>query len=135
MGLALSFDKLHQILYIRLRGGITNEGASEYYTKLSKWFVINGTCSNIFDFSDVTDFQMSTSEVRKLAANAPPVSNGYRNVIVAPQDVIYGLSRMYETLGGNMSDHVHVVRTIAEAYQLLGVKLSELDFQSCLEPL
>jgi hypothetical protein len=127
MGLALSFDGLHRILYIRFDGTITNAEASLYYKRLSEWFAAHGHCSNICDFSAVTSFEVSASKVRQLAANEPLVPDGNLRIIVAPQDLIFGYARMYEISGSNTRDHVHVVRTLAEAYRLLDVESLELS--------
>jgi hypothetical protein len=46
--------------------------------------------------------------------------------MIAPQDVIFGCARMYEISGSNERDKVHVVRSVAEAYKLLGVQSLDL---------
>jgi hypothetical protein len=83
--------------------------------------------TNICDFSTVTSFEVSASKVRQLAANEPLVPDGNLRIIVAPQDLIFGYARMYEISGSNTRDHVHVVRTLAEAYRLLDVESLELS--------
>jgi hypothetical protein len=127
MGLALSFDGLHQILYIRIDGTITDAEALLHYQRVSEWFVAHGHCTSICNFSDVTSFEVSVSKVRQLAADDPPVPEGNLRIIVAPQDLIFGYARMYEISGSNTRDSVHVVRTLAEAYRKLGVESLELS--------
>jgi hypothetical protein len=122
MGTSLSFDEAQRVLVVRFEGTLTDEVARLRYRQLATWFVVHGYCSNVTDFSGLTSFTVTTRTIRELAANAPLVPNGYLRIIVAPQDSVFGLGRMYEMLGSGTRDMVHVVRTIAQAYELLGVE-------------
>ncbi len=42
-------------------------------------------------------------------------------VIVAPGDLVYGLSRMFAVLGEETRPNLRVVRTMQEAYSLLEI--------------
>jgi hypothetical protein len=41
---------------------------------------------------------------------------------VAAKDVVYGATRMFQVLSENTRKNVHVVRTLDEAYKLLGIE-------------
>src|SRR5208282_6511521 len=56
--------------------------------------------------------------VRELAER-PPVLPDDLLIVVAPQDEIYGMARMYEMIGSRTRDHLHIVRSLADAYALL----------------
>ena len=76
---------------------------------------------------------ISAQTTRILAVSDPTVPPGRPRVIVAKQDVMYGLSRMFELILDSMGGQLHVVRSLNEAYGLLGVN-SE-DFLQRLSPI
>jgi hypothetical protein len=127
MTVFLSSDEGRRIVYIRFQGAIGDDEAVSYYRRLAAWFIAHGYRSNITDFSAVTSFTVTTQTVNKLAANTPLVPNGFHRIMVAPQDSVFGCARMYEMLGSGTRDTVHVVRTMAEACQLLGVESLDLE--------
>jgi hypothetical protein len=47
---------------------------------------------------------------------------GEKFIIVAPQDHVFGLSRMFSMLAEETRPHVTVVRTMEEAYCLLDIE-------------
>jgi hypothetical protein len=86
----------------------------------------------ILDLSQVADFPLSSDTVRALAAAAPPEPASAPRVIVAPQPVQYGLSRMFELHRDAMGVEVQVVHSMDEAYEFL--KVSPEDFTEHLFP-
>jgi len=76
--------------------------------------------SAITDFTAVTQFNISLDQIRRVAETESPLSKSKR-VMVAPSDVAYGTSRMFQTLASNTRPHITVVRALAEAYQVLGI--------------
>jgi hypothetical protein len=51
----------------------------------------------------------------------PLLEAGLVVVAVASQKVVYGMVRMFSLIEEHRHPNVHVVRTVAEAYRLLGV--------------
>jgi len=49
------------------------------------------------------------------------MADNYLAVIVAPQNVLYGMSRMFEQFSTDTRHNIHVVHTMDEALQLIGV--------------
>lgn len=49
------------------------------------------------------------------------MTNNCLGIIVAPQNVLYGLSRMLELLSTDTRHNIHVVHTMDEALKLIGV--------------
>jgi hypothetical protein len=131
MGVFLSFDEAQQILYIRFEGLVTDSVLLSRYQQVREWIADNGQHSSVTDFSDVTSFEVTSQGVDQLASNSPLVSDDFLRIVVAPQDVIFGMARMFEMLGSSTRDKVYVVRTMAEAYRLLGKQ--SLDLHPLLE--
>ncbi len=126
MGVFLSFDELHQVLYIRFEGVVTDDVFLSRYQQVREWMASNGPFSHISDFRDVTSFEVTPHGIDQLALRSPLVPDGFFRIVLAPQDEIFGMARMFGMLGSATRNKVYVVRTVAEAYHLLGVKSLDL---------
>ena len=49
------------------------------------------------------------------------MADNYLGIIIAPQNVLYGISRMFERFSTHTRHNIHVVHTRDEALQLTGV--------------
>jgi hypothetical protein len=127
MGTFLSIDEKKQILLIRFEGVVTDEILLECYGRVRKWFAEHGYCGNISDFTNVSSFQVTGRAISLLASNTPLVPESYVRVLVAPQDEVFGLSRMFEMMGSERGNRVDIVRNIDEAYRLAGI--DGMDFR------
>jgi hypothetical protein len=126
MGAFLSFDELHRVLYIRFEGIVTDDVLLSRFDRVRAWMAGNGLCSSITDFTGVDSFRVTASGVSQLAANPPLVPDSFLRIVVAPQDEIFGMTRMFEILGSATRNRVDVVRTMAEAFQVAGVQSLDL---------
>jgi hypothetical protein len=131
MGTFLSFDDLNQVLFIRFEGIVNDEVLLSRYQQVREWLAAYGYCSNISDFSAVASFDVTTDGVSQLASNAPLVPDNYLRVVVAPQDEVFGMTRMFEILGSSTRNKVHIVRDVSTAYRLVGIE--EPQFRPILE--
>lgn len=122
MGVFLSVDEAHRVLYVRFEGIVTDEVLLCRYEQVREWVAVHGHCSSISDFSDVTSFEVTSAGVRQLAAHAPLVPDEFLRVVVAPQDVAFGMTRMFGIVGSETRNRVDVVRTVAEAHRVVGVE-------------
>lgn len=121
MNTFLSFDNEKQILLVRFEGVVTDDVLLERYAEVRRYFAEHGSCGNISDFTHVSAFQVTSNAIRFLATNAPLVPETFVRVLVAPQDEVYGLSRMFAMMGSEMGNRVDIVRDIHEAFRLAGV--------------
>jgi len=97
----------------------------EYYAAATKYMATHPPCRGILDFSQVTEFEVSSTAIRQVAAAAPAFPAGYMRVLVVPKDFIYGLARMFQILTEDTRPELQVVRTLEEAYRLLQVESPE----------
>jgi hypothetical protein len=91
------------------------------YTTMARFASQGGPYAAIFDGSAVVDSTVSAHTVRSLAAKTPAVPAGTLRVVVAPNLVVYGQSRMIELLRDGMGGLFRVVRSLDKAYAMLGV--------------
>ena len=125
MNIVVDFDAKNNILRATLVGSMTGAILLELYAKATKYIESHPSCRGILDFSRVTDFEVSSDAIRQVAAAPPALPAGYMRVLVIPQIFIYGLARMFQILGEKTRPELQVVRTMDEAYHLLGVESPE----------
>jgi hypothetical protein len=116
------FDSTNRILRGRLDGCVTDEVLKEYYRTAAGYAAQIDPLCGITDFSAVTSFEVSAQTVRKLARSTPVMPDVSRvRVIIAPVDHVFGISRLFQIEGEKTRPHNHVVRTVEEAWAVLGV--------------
>jgi hypothetical protein len=116
------FDSTNRILRGRLDGCVTDEVLKEYYRAAAGYAAQIDPLRGITDFSAVTTFDVSAETIRKLASSTPVMPDESRvRVVLAPTDNVFGLARLFQIEGENTRPHNHVVRTLREAWAVLGV--------------
>jgi hypothetical protein len=127
VGFAIDFDATNNILRLTLEGQVTDTILLEAYATAAGYVALHAPCFGILDGSGVTKFEVSSNTVRELAVSAPIIPAGYMRVVVAPLDSVYGMVRMFQTLGESTRPDLHIVRTMDEAYRLLRVESPEFS--------
>src|SRR5262249_24047330 len=122
----------HLVLRVIVRGTLTDEGSIEVYRNLARFASRGGPYAAITDLSHVVAFRVSADTVRALATNGSAVPGGGPSVIVASNSALYGLARMGELIRDSIGERLLIMRTIAEAYELL--KVTPEDFSQRLFP-
>ena len=72
-------------------------------------------------------FDMDTRLIREYARRVLVFSPGARRIIVATDDLAFGLSRIWGMESPNASDQYTTVKTIEQACEILGVSISTLS--------
>jgi len=121
VGCSFEFDAVNNILRYCWEGQLTDEVLLNGDATGRKLLALRPPCKGIQDFSKVTEFSASSDTIRAIAMMPPAYGVGQAVVFVAPTDVAYGMSRMFVTIGEKNRPKAHVVRTMAEAYRLLGI--------------
>jgi hypothetical protein len=123
MGYHFEFDSANRILKCRLYSPVTDESLTECYRTFGEYAELTAPSSGLFDASAVASFEVSPETVRVLAT-MPPVfpDTSLPRVMVAPAPQVFGLARLFELAGQETRPNLHVVRTLREAYVILGVQ-------------
>ena len=122
MGFVVDFDARNSILRITFEGHLTDEVALDCSEALTKYSASYLPCSSIVDLSNVSKYDVSTGVIRRLAMVPPSPSAAERMLVtVAPKDDAYGMSRMFQILTESNRPNQRVVRSMDEAFELLGV--------------
>ena len=133
MDFVIDLDPTHLVLRATITVAVlTEELAEEYYQVLSQVAAHGGPYAAIYDFSRVTSTTLSPSAIRGFAKRPYPVPGPRHRMAVAKQPAMFGLARMLQLYQDMLGEHFRVVRSLEEAYEMLGVRPE--DFTQCLVP-
>ena len=94
---------------------------------VSRFVAEEGPVRGLYDFSGVKAVAVPKTKLFELGRR-PQIALDQDRVIVAPQLEIHELARLYATLQRDFGNvEPRIVRTIAEAYELLGLR--DPDFE------
>ena len=122
MPTTLHIDREAGIVYSTFYGDVDTAELVEQVAAIRRHSDFDPQFRELIDASNVTSFDVSSDEVRDLAIQPAPFAPSARRVLVASEDLVFGLARMFQIFGGEQRPHFEVVRTLEQAYQLLGLK-------------
>jgi hypothetical protein len=124
MGTRCEFDEVNKILLVRFDGHLTDELLLEGYATIRQYSISTDSQAAIFDFSDVTRFDITSKFVRRLAQNEPamPKADQRPRIAVVPQTHAFGLARMFQIVSETTRPLFSVVRTVDDALEVLRAK-------------
>ena len=119
MSFVIEFDAKNNILRGTLKGKVTDAILLDCYSAAARCAASHPPCRGIWDFSDVSEFQLSNAAIKQAAVRRTIIPSGYMRVIVASQDFLFGMMRMLQLLSEDTRPELVVVRTMDEAYRWL----------------
>jgi len=127
MPFRFEFDSKNKILRTNFDGRVTDEDFEQFYRvagpKIMASLEFRGA---ITDFTNVTSMEMTPELARALAWSAPLDQEASRpRIIVAPAASAYGLARIFSSHGEDTRPSLHVVRSLEQAYAILGITNAE----------
>jgi hypothetical protein len=122
----LRYDPKDRVLLIYMGRAVTKATASAAQNAVQRFMAAVGPCSVIADLSGIEREKVPGHFVQSLAGIPSAIASGERLILVAPQTLMYGLSRMFHLWRGE-TPNCKIVRTLEEAYALLD--LEPQDFQ------
>ena len=123
MPMTYSIDTPKSIVRATGSGILTDEDVMAHRQALTSDPAFNQKLREISDIRQVTDFQVTPAGVRIMVANdvkMTAMGGMHKLAIVAEENVAYGMSRMYQTLGEPNIRSVGVFRNYEEAEEWLG---------------
>jgi hypothetical protein len=115
----LLFDDQRNILLVKFEDALTSGTLEEMYTEVRHFIAAHGMCRGILDFTDVPGVDITSPYIVHKAQDRP-LFEGEARVIVASNDLLYGLARMFQ-LTQKPGDNPSVVRSMQEAYTILNI--------------
>lgn len=126
MTFTLLLDGPSRVLLIRFEGALTRQSLETMMVAARDFAQRHGPCDGIVDFTPVTSVDLDVDYLRALGAT-PRIMKGKRRVLVAPQSGMFGLLRMYGLHQAAAGEEPMVVRSLAEAEELLGLTAPEFQ--------
>ena len=116
-----TIDKLSGGVFSSAYGIITDQDAYSHQDRLRNDPEFNPGYFQLFDFTKVTQADISTEAIH-LLAERNPFGQGSHRAFVVPSDLMYGLSRMFQILTDHHQDKLSIFKDIHEARKYLSLE-------------
>ena len=120
MPLTYQIDKANKVLICDVSGSLSADDVRNLRIELRNDPEFAPDMSILFDMIDVTDFQISSSELEFLAGTTP-MSKTSKRAYVTRTDGDYGMLRIFATYSDAEPDRFQVFRDIGEARKWLSL--------------
>ena len=124
MPISYRIDPARNLIFTTASGILTDDDILELKRRLTADPEFNADMRELSDVRAVTDLRVTTQGVRRMVALDSMHSSrldGYRLAIVAGEDAIFGMARMYQMLTEDNVPHVAVFRDPDTATRWLGI--------------
>jgi hypothetical protein len=115
------FDDEHKLLLVVMEGDVDGAEIVKIDEELRARIIRMQPSAGISDLSRVRNFNVPAQVMRSAALQAAPYRAETPRFIVAPSDLIYGMSRMYELVANRPAGKLEVVRSREEALKRLSI--------------
>jgi hypothetical protein len=122
MDYVIDLDPTHLALRLTVAGNFTDEACMDSYRTLACIASQGGPYTGIADLTHVLHSPVSSETIRIIAALDPAIPGPRPRVIVAATPVMYGLARMFQLHRDSLGGRLHVVQSLANAYEITGVR-------------
>ena len=122
MPVILKIDPRRRVVYSTFYGRLTDQEILDHRSSIASDSNFNREFSEIVDFSAVTEVAVSESTLARLAGTQSLYSPSVQHIVVAPDNTTSKLANHFKELAKQSRPNLHVVRSRAEAYKLLGKK-------------
>jgi hypothetical protein len=124
------FDPIYQILRSTFSGHVSDETLLDHQRVGALLVASLDPRFAIIDLSASDPFAVTVAGVRALAKLPPPMPKRDRpRVVIAPSDHMFGMARIFEIEGETTRPSLHVVRSVRDAWAILGVEMKEAKFE------
>jgi hypothetical protein len=113
-------DKTLGVVFSSAHAVVTDKEAYSHQNKLRNDPDFDPGFSQLFDFALVAQAELSMDAIHYLAERNP-FGLGSKRAFVAPADLMYGLSRMFQVLTMEHQDELSVFRDMHEARKYLSL--------------
>ena len=114
------YDAEHMVLALRVTGAFTDDVMKACYAAIAGQIGRREIRAALLDLSAAGEFDLSAQAVRGLAKLAPLLPDPLPKYIVATQDHVFGMARMFQ-ITSQGRDALYVVRSRQDAYSALGI--------------
>ncbi|MFZ0334265.1 MAG: hypothetical protein WAN10_00150 [Candidatus Acidiferrales bacterium] len=125
------FDPIHHILRSTFVGKVNDDDLMNHQRMAALLVESLDPLAAIVDLSGANPFEATPGGMRHLAKLPAPMPKVDRpRVVVAPPDHVLGLVRIFQIVGEATRPNLHVVRTMPEAWLIIGVEAAQARFEA-----
>jgi len=114
-------DPERRTIFSSATGVVTDDDLKGHQSRLRSDPAFDRTFNQLWDLRGVAEARVTNGAIRTLA-DSRSFDAGARRGMVAPQDLVYGLARMFEMLHEQAPEDLRIFRTLEEAERWLGLK-------------
>lgn len=118
MPASFTVDLPRRIVFSRGWGILVDDDLRETQKGVREAAGFTSDFSQLYDFFEVTDVQVTPDTLWGLAAGSP-FELGARRAVVVGSDVAFGMARMYQSISGRQSDTFRIFRDRESAVRWL----------------
>ena len=122
----LRIDSQRRIVYSSFAGEVNDDHLLEQGWAIKQHPDFNPDFDEIADFTNVAEIKVTVGCINSIAKSESLFRPSARHLIVAPQELAFAISRMYQSMAARTRPNVIVVRTLAEALEFLGISDSSI---------
>ena len=122
MPVLLKIDRERKLVYSSFFGRVTDQELIEHRQTISSDPDFDRDFSEIVDFTAVTDVAVSEATLSGMASSHSVFSDSVQHVVIAPEQMVYKLASQFQNLARDKRPNLAIVRSRAEAYQLVGLR-------------
>ena len=126
MPVVLKIDARRKIVYSTFYGRINDAEVAGHRSAIASDPDFSPEFNEIVDFTAVTEAALSEATLAAMAQVPSLFSESVLHIVVAPADLLFHLAGKYKGFARTTRPNVFVVRTRAEAYQLLADQFKPL---------
>ena len=122
MSVQFTIDASQKLVIRKFSGEISDADILENPRRVQADPQFDPSFSEVVDFSGVTGGDVSTSAIQELARQKSIFNLASKRVVIAPQPLLYGLTRMFEVYAEGTKPNIKLVHTFDEAREFLGLQ-------------
>ena len=115
------YDAANEVFVVRMRGAITDDIFKASYAATPRHVKDRHIRAAVTDLTEVESYDVSAAAIREVSRLPPLFPDPTPRWVVAPKDHVFGMARMFQMMSPKGRDMLHVVRSVREAYEALGV--------------
>ncbi|HUK32418.1 MAG TPA: hypothetical protein VLV86_00825 [Vicinamibacterales bacterium] len=121
------YDAVHKVFAVRMHGAITDAIFKECYAATPRHVEGHDVRAALMDLGGVERYDVSAAAVRDVSRLPPLFPDPTPRWVVAPQDYVFGMARMFQMTSHSGRDELHVVRAMGEALAALGITAPQFE--------
>lgn len=121
MPVVLKIDSRRKIVYSTFYGKVGDEEIIRHGATIASDPDFKREFNEIVDFSAVKEFSLSDATLLKMANTPSLYRESVRHIIIASTDQTFQMASRYKKLVSKSRPNLFVVRSRAEAYEMLGL--------------